>query len=211
MSYELAMFPLGLVVVPGQVVPLHVFEPRYRALMQHCIDQADTENGPTFGIVLIRQGFEVGGGESRHDVGTSTRIVKLGRFPDGRFALETVGTHRVSILEWLEDDPYPRAIVTDLADTSGDGVELLMTRVISQLRRVLGRAAEAGHEVAPATFMLPDDPLAASYAAVAHAPLATPDKQRLLEAPGPLERFGELAVMLDGWESMLSLSGGGGC
>ena len=208
MSYELPMFPLGLVAVPGQIIPLHIFEPRYRALIEHCVERADTAEGPTFGIVLIRQGSEVGGGDVRHDVGTSTRIVKLGRYPDGRFALETLGTHRVVVRQWYGDDPYPRALIDDLDEEPWPDDAALAHSIVAataKLRRVLAMAAEACHDVGPATFDVPSDHVAASYVLAARAPLATPDHQRLLAAGGPVDRVAWLVGMLDGWEATLAL------
>ena len=81
--YLLPMFPLGSVLVPGAVLPLHVFEPRYRALVRSCLDSGE----PEFGVVLIERGSEVGGGDVRFDVGTLARIVQAGRFDDGRLAV----------------------------------------------------------------------------------------------------------------------------
>ena len=80
------MFPLGTVLFPHAVLPLHVFEPRYRVMMRRCID-GDGE----FGVVLIERGSEVGGGDARFDVGTIARIVQAAELDDGRFAIATVG------------------------------------------------------------------------------------------------------------------------
>ena len=84
---RLAMFPLGTVLLPGAVLPLHVFEPRYRTLVADCL-----AGEPEFGVVLIERGSEVGGGDVRRDVGTVARIVEVAELPDGRSALVTVGT-----------------------------------------------------------------------------------------------------------------------
>ena len=83
---RLPMFPLGSVLFPHAVLPLHVFEPRYRALTEACL-AGDGE----FGVVLIERGSEVGGGDTRFSVGTVARIVEAGRLPDGRYLLATVG------------------------------------------------------------------------------------------------------------------------
>src|SRR3984885_12142090 len=79
----LPMFPLGTVLFPHAVIPLHVFEPRYRALMRHCLD-ADRR----FGVVLIERGSEVGGGDQRASVGTQGVITRAAELPDGRWVLE---------------------------------------------------------------------------------------------------------------------------
>ncbi|MET0884534.1 MAG: LON peptidase substrate-binding domain-containing protein, partial [Acidimicrobiales bacterium] len=105
------MFPLGTVLFPTMLLPLHVFEPRYRALVDDCV-AGDGE----FGVTLIERGSEVGGGDVRTDVGTVARIVQVERFEDGRFAVAAVGTRRIRIERWLADDPYPRAEVVDWED-----------------------------------------------------------------------------------------------
>lgn len=108
---KLAMFPLGSVLFPTMVLPLHVFEERYRALARDCL-AGDRE----FGVVLIERGSEVGGGDVRTDVGTVARIVEAEEYPDGRFGLVAVGVRRIVVDEWLPDDPYPRADVHDWPD-----------------------------------------------------------------------------------------------
>ena len=105
------MFPLGTVLLPSLLLPLHVFEPRYRTLVDDCV-AGDGE----FGVVLIERGSEVGGGDVRTDVGTVARILEVERFDDGRFAVAAVGTRRIRVERWLDDDPYPRAEVHDWPD-----------------------------------------------------------------------------------------------
>ena len=107
----LPMFPLGTALVPSAGLPLHVFEPRYRALVKDCLAGV-----PEFGVVLIARGSEVGGGEVRTDLGTVARIVESAELPDGRWALVAVGVRRIRVTAWLPDDPYPRADVEDWPD-----------------------------------------------------------------------------------------------
>src|SRR5438309_8149216 len=92
----LPMFPLGIVLFPYFVLPLHVFEPRYRALTRDCLDGSGE-----FGTVLIERGHEVGGGDSRFTTGTVAHIIEAAEFDDGRWALVTVGTRRINVCEWL--------------------------------------------------------------------------------------------------------------
>ena len=86
------MFPLGTVLFPGAVLPLHVFEPRYRQLVRDC-----TLGDREFGVVLIERGSEVGGGDVRSMAGTVARIVQARRDADGRCVLVTVGTRRIRV------------------------------------------------------------------------------------------------------------------
>ncbi len=110
----MAMFPLGTVLFPYALLPLHVFEARYR-LMMHRVLQSDRE----FGVVLIERGSEVGGGDTRFDVATVARVVQAVELPDGGFALSTVGMRRIRVRRWLDDDPYPRAEVVAFDDNPG--------------------------------------------------------------------------------------------
>jgi Lon protease-like protein len=188
----LPMFPLGSVLLPSVAIPLHVFEPRYRALVRDCL-AGDRE----FGVVLIARGSEVGGDDVRTDVGTAARIIEAAELPDGRWAIGAVGARRVRVRTWLADDPYPRADVEDWPDPDPgpDHAELLQA-VVGRLRRVLGLAAEAGDQEAPATFELSSDPVLAGYQAAAVAPLGPHDRQRLLAAVSPDVRLGALDELL---------------
>ncbi|HWC36988.1 MAG TPA: LON peptidase substrate-binding domain-containing protein, partial [Acidimicrobiales bacterium] len=105
------MFPLGTVLFPHMGLPLHVFESRYRTLMRDCL-AGDGE----FGVVLIERGSEVGGGDTRFGIGTVARIAETAELPDGRWVLLATGTRPIRVTTWLPDDPYPVALVEDLAD-----------------------------------------------------------------------------------------------
>ncbi len=188
----LPMFPLGSVLVPGMVLPLHVFEPRYVALVEACL-----AGEPEFGVVLIERGSEVGGGELRRDVGTVARIVEAVRFDDGRWGLGCVGVRRIRVEDWLPDDPYPRADVVDWDDDPpGGAVADLLATVTAQLRQVLAVTSELGLPASPATVELSDDPTLASYQATAVAPFGPADVHDLLVEPGPDSRLAKLGSML---------------
>ena len=186
---EFPMFPLGTVLFPHGVLPLRVFEPRYRAMIAHCLD-----HDARFGVVLIERGSEVGGGDTRFHVGTVAQIVQAARTPDGRFSLATVGTERIDILEWLPDDPYPRAIVRTRGDVEPlldaqrggeaicDAVRVLLERV-HELRAQLGAPAHRGEVV------LSPDLVRASFEAAILAPLGPLDAQALLELDDAVDRL----------------------
>jgi hypothetical protein len=167
------MFPLGTVLFPTMVLPLHVFEPRYRALVDDCV-AGDGE----FGVTLIERGSEVGGGDVRTDVGTVARIVQVERFDDGRFAVAAVGTRRIRVERWLADDPYPRAEVIDWDDL-GPAVAAL-DDADALFRRALALAAELGEAPAPLDVELADDPAVATFQIGALAPIGPLDRQALL-------------------------------
>ena len=175
------MFPLGVVHFPGIVLPLRVFEPRYRQLTADCL-AGDGE----FGVVLIERGWEVGGGDTRFNVGTMTRITDAGMMPDGLIHLRTVGTRRVRVRRWLEDDPYPQADVEDLAPCElGAGEHEALAAAERQVRQALAMRAELAEPAAPFNVELDDDPSVALFQLAALAPVGPVDHQRLLEAEDP--------------------------
>lgn len=195
------MFPLGTVLLPSAVLPLHVFEPRYRALVRDCL-AADRE----LGIVLIARGSEVGGEDERTDAGTVARIIEAVELPDGRWAIGTVGVRRLRVLDWLPDDPYPRAEVEDWPDPDpGPDHGSTLERTVTVLRRVLALATEAGDQSAPVTIELNDDPVLAGYQAAGVAPIGPHDRQRLLVAPSPDARLALLEEMLQEIAEVLQL------
>ena len=191
-SEVLPMFPLGTVLLPGVALPLHVFEPRYRALTRDCLD-ADRR----FGVVLIERGSEVGGGDVRFDVGTCARIVEADELPDGRWVLVAIGVERLRVARWLPDDPYPRAEVEWLPDESpGPGAGGRRDEVERLLRRALALQAELGEAAPPATVEIDADLVLATYQAAALAPLGPMDRQRVLERNGVEDRLEVLARSL---------------
>jgi hypothetical protein len=184
------MFPLGTVLVPTMVLPLHVFEPRYRALVQRCLS-----GDRTFGVVLIERGSEVGGGDQRSEVGTVAEIAEARELPDGRWSVVAVGRTRLRVDQWLEDDPYPRAVVAPWPDPE-DGREIEIAVPLALLRRALALRAELGETAAPAASPIADDPLVATHQIAALAPVGTFDRQRALEAPDGQARAALLAELL---------------
>jgi Lon protease-like protein len=192
------MFPLGSVLLPGMPLPLHVFEPRYKALVAHCL-----EGEPEFGVVLIERGSEVGGGDARTAVGTVARIVEVRRFDDGRWAIGAVGTRRIRVEQWLPDDPFPRAEVEDWPEAPGEIAPERLAAVVHRFRRVLALASELGMTVPPATVELADDAAVAVLQMTVATPLGPADRYDLLAAPGPVERLALLDELVGGQAELL--------
>jgi Lon protease-like protein len=198
------MFPLGTVLVPGMLLPLHVFEPRYRRMVDDCL-----AGDQRFGVVLIERGSEVGGGDVRTDVGTMARIAQAERLPDGRWGLMAVGVERIRVDGWLPDDPYPRAETSDWPDEAG-GSEV-PAAAAGQLRRAAALARELGLPAAPLDLELDDDPVVASYQATVAAPLGPADRQALLGAATVTDRWTLLdALLTDQIELLTAQLGHGG-
>lgn len=200
------MFPLGSVLFPHTLLPLHVFEPRYRALVKDCLRQ-----GLEFGVVLIERGHEVGGGDTRFAVGTVAHIREAAEMPDGRWALVCVGTRRVTVQAWLPDDPYPVALVEDRPEgalSAATHEHLGMAE--AAVRRALALASELDEPAAPATVPLDADPAVAAWQLAAVAPLGPVDHQRLLEIDDAAARLNVLTALATDASALLAyrLSGG---
>jgi Lon protease-like protein len=200
------MFPLGSAVVPLQQVPLHVFEPRYRALVRDCL-----ESDGGFGIVLIERGSEVGGGDTRFDIGCRVDIVQAEESADGRWGVLVEGRGRLRVREWLDDDPYPRADVEHLDDgpwTADAGIAL--ERCIAVFRRVLDLATELGGTIDPRVLDLPGPLVDDQWRLVARAPIADLDRIAMLAADTPERRLDLLTAELDAVATVLATRLGGG-
>jgi Lon protease-like protein len=197
------MFPLGTVLLPGGVLPLHVFEPRYRLMVQRCLE--DTRE---FGVVLIARGNEVGGGDERCVTGTVARMVQVAALADGRYAMITVGMRRIRVRQWLPDEPYPRADVEDWPD-EGSVSAAAVAAVATRVRRLAALALELGDPVGDVSQELSDDPVLATYQLATLAPLGPSDRYALLDCAGPRRRLDLLDELLDGAEATLRFRVGG--
>jgi Lon protease-like protein len=175
------------------VLPLHVFEPRYRTMME--VVMADPER--SFGVVLIERGHEVGGFDQRSAVGTLARVVDTDRSDDGRWGVLSVGVGRIRVEEWMPDDPYPAASVSDWPDESIASEEDRVTyqELLAAHRRLLGLTAELGYNVGPVQD-LSEDPTLGSFQIAATAPLSTYDRQQVLAAGTLADRLPILGQML---------------
>jgi uncharacterized protein len=188
---RLGMFPLSAVLYPHAQIPLHVFEPRYRALTRDCL-----AGDSRFGVVLIERGAEVGGGDQRMAVGTRAIITKAAALSDGRWLLVVQGDVRIRVGEWLADDPYPLAMVEEWSPQVEAVAESLLHRAEQSVRRTRGLLSESGATSAlPAETTFDRDPDIASWQICTEAPLNMIDAQRILSTNGTLERL-ELLIEL---------------
>lgn len=159
--HDIPVFPLGLVLFPGMALPLRIFEERYKEMIGRCLD-----GDQTFGVVLIREGREVGEPAVPFDVGTLAQIASVERFPDGQMNLVTVGTrrfrcvehlqvrpYRTARVEWLEDEPLPPDSCTELASDVRAAVEAYIQAAYA-LAEQPRRAIEFPQDAAALSFLV---------------------------------------------------------
>lgn len=171
----LPMFPLGAVLFPHMPLQLRVFEQRYLIMMAELIKNQRVE----FGVVLIERGHEVGGGEHRFGVGTVAEITELDA-QGGFLGLAAVGRTRFEVVEWLPDEPHPRAEVRELPELVWDsGLAERMGEAETLVRRTLVQASEFS-EVYPADLELSSDPVAAVWQLAGISPVGELDQVGLL-------------------------------
>lgn len=204
---ELPMFPLGSVLLPSMALPLHVFEPRFRVL----VDTVLLADRPEFGVVLIERGSEVGGGDVRSRIGCVARLVEAGRHDDGRWNLLAIGTQRIEVVDWLEDDPFPMAQVRTLEDLEEPAAPDLATQ-LEQLetlvRRVGALAAELSLVDLPEQLVFSEDPALRVYQLATVSPLGALDRLRVLAATKLSERIALLTDLVAEQEILLEAQRG---
>ncbi len=179
-DYSLPMFPLEHPVLPSQLVPLTLFEPRYLALAEYLKQQPE----PEFGIVGIQRGREVGGDDVRADVGVVARVLELSPLPDDRWRLVATTTRRIRVTAWLADAPFPWATVSDWPDEFDGDLANDLDRVVQAVAQLLD-AAQRHHRI-PGLEMPsvdPDQPDLALWRLVAFCGLGPLDSLELLEIP----------------------------
>lgn len=175
------LFPLRTVLVPGLVLPLHIFEPRYRLMVRMVADAPEDERG--FGIVALRPGCsEADGRPGLYDIGTMARITKVDELPDGRFDVITVGARRFSIDSLDDEMPFTRAQVTlhpEPVGEAGAAVSLAEEAVtlLKTYREVISTWGVIGMSEID---NLPDDPVVLSYLIAAAIVTDLPQRQALL-------------------------------
>ncbi len=180
----LPLFPLNTVLFPHMQLPLRVFEPRYRQMLDYCLAQ-----DRVFGVVLIREGREVGGVANPYDVGTVAHVDNVEKLPDGTLAVTTTGQRRFRLMEVVQNRPYLVGSVTYLDDPDGgrDGAPSA-PEVRSAAQRALGRMLALNSEWVR-DVPLPRASSRLSFALAAKLPIDLTERQALLEALTAEERL----------------------
>jgi Lon protease-like protein len=200
-SDRLPVFPLSTVLFPGLVLPLHIFEERYRALVRELVAMSADEPHE-FGVVTLRHGSEVAPepadgeeptaptvrAEDLYEVGCTAELRHVTELPDGRFDIMTVGRRRFTVLSVEQGpEPYLTAQVSWLTgDDEPDQVaELLAPRVLAAFRTYL----ELLRPNSEALDQVPDDPTVLSHLVAATAQLTIEERQLLLATPDTATRL----------------------
>jgi Lon protease-like protein len=187
---DLPMFPLGMALLPGSAVPLQVFEPRFVAMIRDLL--AADADVLEFGVVLIERGHEVGGGDVRAGVATRARVAQLQAMPGDRYALVAVGVGRITVEEWLDDDPYPRARVEPWPEPASDpSISLRIDRLLASARALSAELVETGHDGVP-DIESADDDVETLYRIASLTPLGPADRYRVLAAQTLATRCDEI-------------------
>ncbi|MCB5179345.1 LON peptidase substrate-binding domain-containing protein [Streptomyces antimicrobicus] len=218
-TVRLPLFPLNSVLFPGLVLPLNVFEERYRAMMRELLRTGD-EEPRRFAVVAIRDGREVaptapgmpdqtalpekgpaaGFGpdpiQAFHRVGCIADAATIREREDGSFEVLATGTTRVRLLSVDASGPFLTAELEELAEDPGDGAGALAEGVLRAFRAYQQRLAGARERSLASASELPDEPSVVSYLVAAAAVLDVPSKQRLLQAPDTATRLAEELKLL---------------
>ena len=222
MSEMLPLFPLGTVLYPGLLLPLHIFEERYRQLVRDLLANGEA---PRFGVVAIREGRETGvsGVSALYPVGCTAVLRQVQKYPDGRYDIVTVGVQRFRLLAVDESQPYLRGEAELLPEEAGDPAEAELAaravrpafsdylRALASLaqhdpQQASGAAAAADERAAgngdpdepddEPSPDLPAAPVALSYVIAALMVVDLPDKQALLAEPDAVGRLAAERAML---------------
>ena len=191
---ELPLFPLNLVLFPGMRLPLHIFEERYKAMIGDCIDRE-----APFGVVLIKDGPEVGGPAEPFRVGTTARITQVQRLEEGRLNLLAQGERRFELVEVTQEIPHLVGLVNFMREETGETPPSLVVQVGEEYGFFLRHLSTlAGGWNTP--VQVPDSPLTLSFEAAAtltgSIELPQSMRQELLEAATAGERLEKLLPLL---------------
>ena len=186
---QIPLFPLpNLVLFPQVVLPLHIFEERYKQMINRCID----DSGP-FGLVQSRAGAEQESEETIHRVGVSARVVQVERMDDGRMNILTAGESRFRVERFTSRSPYWTADVEFFEDVEEPLEEL--QAAYEEVAALYRRAFEFGAKlraVKPSDLVLPESAVGLSYMVAYVLDINPAEKQRLLEMVSTVERLESL-------------------
>jgi Lon protease-like protein len=188
--FELPLFPLSTVLFPGMPLQLHIFEERYKQMMQLCLDR-----GVPFGVALIRQGAEAFGPLAEpYPIGCIARIVQVESLSEGRMNILAVGQERfrTMVLD-AKKAPYLTGIVQPFPLTGSNSESLIVAagKLKPWVQRYLSVLVKSG-DVKVELDEIPDDPQTLSYLAAISLQVPNEEKQKFLSIEGNLELIEQL-------------------
>ncbi|HEV2934657.1 MAG TPA: LON peptidase substrate-binding domain-containing protein [Streptosporangiaceae bacterium] len=203
MGEMLPLFPLGAVLYPGMLLPLHIFEERYRKLVRDLLDGPEPRR---FGVIAIRKGRETGveGVQSLYEIGCTATLRRVEEHEDGRFNLVTVGTRRFRLLALDQTLPYLQGEIEMLAEEVVDQAATApaVRAVQVAFRGYLDALTEWGG-ASVKVENLPAEPVLLSFIVAAAMVIDLPDRQALLDEPDALRRLAAERAMLSRETAML--------
>ncbi|HIB11177.1 MAG TPA: hypothetical protein EYO17_04515 [Dehalococcoidia bacterium] len=187
---RLALFPLNLVLFPGMELPLHIFEERYKDMIGECLEQ-----DVPFGVVLIKEGLEVGAPADPERIGTSTRILRSEILDQGRMNIVTKGERRFEIEEIIQRVPYVVGRVRFLVELEGEGCAELIPQINDEYVDLVKNltALTGGYT---SRVEIPEDPIELSYAIAGNLNLEPHLRQSLLVTETAATRLFDLIPLL---------------
>jgi hypothetical protein len=203
MSEILPLFPLGAVLYPGMLLPLHIFEERYRQLVNDLLAGPDPRR---FGVIAIRKGRETGidGVHSLYEVGCIATLRRVEQYDDGRFDIITVGTQRFKLNSLDESRPYLQGEVELLADEVADPAAALpLVRSVQVAFRTYLDALTEWGGASVRIEELPDEPMLLSFIVAAAMIIDLTERQGLLAEPDTLLRLEAQRALLSRETAML--------
>ncbi len=203
MGEMLPLFPLGAVLYPGMLLPLHIFEERYRQLVRDLLDGPDPRQ---FGVIAIRKGRETGidGVHSLYEIGCTAVLRRVDQHEDGRYDIVAVGSERFRLLGLDETRPYLQGEVEILAEEPADpaAAEPVARAAQVAFREYLDALTEWGGATVRLED-LPDEPDLLSFVIAAAMVIDLPERQALLAEPGAVRRLGLARALLARETAML--------
>jgi uncharacterized protein len=203
MSETLPLFPLGTVLYPGLLLPLNIFEERYRELVRNLLDGPEPRR---FGVIAIRKGRETGvdGISALYQIGCTATVREVAEQDDGRYHLVTVGTQRFRLASLDTSRPYLQGEVDLLAEEVGDEAAAgLAVHAVQRGFHGYVEALASRESVEVTVPELPDEPLLLSYLVAASMILDLSVRQDLLAEPDAERRLGAERTLLARETTML--------
>ncbi|HMS55632.1 MAG TPA: LON peptidase substrate-binding domain-containing protein [Fimbriimonadaceae bacterium] len=199
---DLALFPLNLVLFPSSLLRLHIFEPRYKLMVEHCL-----QDDLPFGIVLIRHGTEAGGIAEPYLVGTRAKIVQVFPFDNGTMDIVVQGESRFRIRGLDESRPYLIGHVQDVREY-GYEISDLTEGLVEETKTNFMEWCQAlfPTEQIAVKVAFPDDWTLMSFQISNWMPVENLQKQQLLEMTDTVDRLQLLNEMLADQVSNLVVS-----